>query len=102
MTDTSVCMPPKWLARAADPATPRYRGWLQLCAWIAAIAVFVLIVGPSLLQHSALKPMAEMIEERGIEANMYFYTEVDAFYEANVNMDNTWAYPHRARPTHRP
>ena len=40
--------------------------------------------------------MAETIDARGIEANMYFYTEVEAFYDANVNMDNTWDYPRRA------
>jgi len=94
MADTSVCIPSEWPARASQPMTPGIKGWLKLCAWIAAIAVFMLGVGPALLRHSAMQPMAQMIEERGIEANMYFYTEVEVFYEANVNMDNTWAYPH--------
>jgi hypothetical protein len=71
---------------------PAARGWLMLGLWIAAIALFMLVVGPALLQRPALRPMAEVIEARGIEANMYFYTEVEAFYDANVNMDNTWAY----------
>lgn len=75
---------------------PGARGWVLLIAWIAAIAVFMLGVGPALLKNSALQPMAQVIEERGIEANMYFYTEVEVFYEANVSMDNTWAYPHRS------
>jgi hypothetical protein len=74
---------------------PGARGWLMLGAWIAAIALFMLVVGPALLKRPALRPMAEVIEDRGIEANMYFYTEVEAFYDANVNMDNTWAYPRR-------
>jgi hypothetical protein len=54
------------------------------------------VVGPALLERPALRPMAEAIEARGIEANMYFYTEVEAFYDANVYMDNTWAYTRRA------
>jgi hypothetical protein len=95
MTDTGVCIAPKWLARQSEPLTPGFKGWLKLCLWIAAIAVFMLGIGPAFLKDSALQPMAQLIEERGIEANMYFYTEVEAFYEANVNMDNTWAYPHR-------
>jgi hypothetical protein len=95
MADTSACIPSKWLAREPEPITPGFKGWLLLCAWIAGIAIFMLGAGPALLQRSALQPMAEMIEERGIEANMYFYTEVEVFYEANVNMDNTWAYPHK-------
>lgn len=75
---------------------PGARGWLMLGIWIAAVALFMLVVGPALLQRPALRPMAEVIEERGIEANMYFYTEVEAFYDANVNMDSTWAYSGRA------
>ena len=97
MADTSVCIRSKWSARESEPMTPGIKGWLLLCVWIAVIAIFMLGVGPALLQHSALQPMAEMIEQRGIEANMYFYTEVEAFYDANVNMDNTWAYPHHKR-----
>jgi len=102
MAETSVCIPSKWLARHAAPITARFKGWLMLCLWIAAIAVFMLAAGPALLQRSALQPMAEIIDERGIEANMYFYTEVEAFYEANVNMDNTWAYPHRPGSSRQP
>jgi hypothetical protein len=71
---------------------PGARGWLMLGIWIAAVAFFMLVAGPALLRHPALRPMAETIESRGIEANMYFYTEVEAFYDANVNMDNTWDY----------
>lgn len=94
MADSSVCMPSKWPARPSDSPASRFKGWLLLCLWVAAVAVFMLGVGPALLQRSALRPMAELIDERGIEANMYFYTEVELFYDANVNMDNTWAYPH--------
>lgn len=94
MLDTSACIATKWTVNPKTPVGPRAGRWLMLFIWIAAIAVFMLGVGPAVLRHSALKPMAEMIEARGIEANMYFYTEVEVFYEANVNMDNTWAYPH--------
>lgn len=90
-----------WMAsRGATPGVSsvpcRAKGWLMLCVWIAAVLLFMQVVGPALLQRTALRPMAEVIEARGIEANMYFYTEVEAFYDANVNMDNTWAYPRRA------
>jgi hypothetical protein len=30
------------------------------------------------------------------EATRTYVKEVEAFYDANVNMDNTWAYPGRA------
>jgi len=67
---------------------------LVLC--IAAILVFMLVIGPKLEQIPALKPIAEFIEERDIDANMYFYTEVEEFSEASINMDNSMMYPPRS------
>lgn len=93
MADTACWITYKQKAPGGRIAPARARGWLMLGAWIAAVALFIWVVGPALLQRPALRPMAEVIEARGIEANMYFYTEVDAFYDANVHMDNTWAYP---------
>jgi len=45
---------------------------------------------------SWFKPMADFIEESDINANMYFYTEVEEFSEANINLENTMTYPPRA------
>ena len=92
MAVTTSCMCHKRTAQGKPMVSPVARNWLMLGLWSAAIALFMLVVGPALIQHPALRPMAEAIEERGIEANMYFYTEVEAFYEAGINMDNTWAY----------
>jgi hypothetical protein len=71
---------------------------LKLVAAVAAVLFFMLWLGPRLEQTSYIKPMAQFIEERDIEANMYFYTEVEAFSEANINMDNTMKYPPRPAP----
>lgn len=67
-----------------------------LLACILAIALFMFYIGPALEQTPALKPVMQAIDERGIEANMYFYTEVEEFSEANINMNNTMAYPPRS------
>jgi hypothetical protein len=53
----------------------------------------MLYAGPKLGQVSWFKPIGDFIEERDINANMYFYTEVEEFSEANINMVNTMAYP---------
>ena len=65
-------------------------------ACILAIALFMFYIGPALEQTPALQPVTQAIDERGIEANMYFYTEVEEFSEANINMNNTRAYPPRS------
>lgn len=66
-----------------------------LLACILVIALFMFYIGPALEQTPALKPIVQFIDERDINANMYFYTEVEEFSEANINMDNTMAYPPR-------
>ena len=66
---------------------------LKLLASILIILVFMFYAGPKLGQSPWLKPLADFIEERDINANMYFYTEVEEFSEANINMENTMAYP---------
>ena len=69
---------------------------LLLC--LAAIWLFMFQVGPWLEKSSMIQPMVDFIEERDIAANMYFYTEVEEFSEANINMDNTMKYMPGARP----
>jgi hypothetical protein len=98
MAETTDWTDSKWAAPRAPATTCRAMEWLKLSIWVTAIVLFMQVVGPALLQCPALRPMVEAIEARGIEANMYFYTEVEVFYEANVNMDNTWAYPRRVMP----
>ena len=44
------------------------------------------------------KAMSQFIEDHNIEANMYFYTEVEEFSDAQVNMMNTREHP--PRPLH--
>jgi hypothetical protein len=101
MTETTGWTACRWedTGESSVARNRKARGWLMLCAWVAGVVLFMLVVGPALLQRPALRPMAEVIETRGIEANMYFYTEVEAFYDANVNMDNTWAYPRSGNST---
>lgn len=43
--------------------------------------------------YLGLKPVADEIDRRDINANMYFYTEVEQFSEAQVIMTNSRKYP---------
>ena len=71
----------------------RLKPVMKLLASIIIIMFFMLYAGPKLGQVSWFKPIADFIEERDINANMYFYTEVEEFSEANINLENTMAYP---------
>ena len=75
------------------PVAPSIKPVLKLLVCILLVLVFMFYVGPKVGQLPWLKPLADFIEERDIDANMYFYTEVEEFSEANINMLNTMAYP---------
>jgi len=77
-------------------ANPGSKGWVrrygELALGILMVLLIIFFVGPWFDQREVMQPMVKFIDERGINANMYFYTEVEEFSEANLNMDNTWAY----------
>lgn len=81
--NASVCEPvvPAMLGRRG-----RLRGWLALISSVFIVLSFLLIVGPMGLETDAFKPMADFIEENDINANAYYYTEVDEFFAAERHM----------------
>ena len=82
--------------RIHDQAGKRLRGVACLAACILVLVVFMFCIGPKMERPLHMKPLADFIDEREINANMYFYTEVEEFSEANINMDNTMKFPPRA------
>ena len=74
----------------------RAKGGFLLLLCIMGVLFFITVLGPALEAPLGLKKVGEFIDERNINANMYFYTEVEQFAEAGINMDNTMTYPPRA------
>lgn len=69
-----------------------------LLVGIALIIVFIFYLAPWLEKPLGMEPLAKFIDEREINANVYFYTEVEEFSEANAHMNNIMAYPPRPAP----
>lgn len=59
---------------------------------LACLAVIYLI-GPAIDRLDSVKPLIDFIEERGIDAGALYYTEIEEFSEANINMENTMDFP---------
>ena len=79
---------------AAGPKNkPRGKGVVALLFSVLAIIFCLFYIGPQLEKFPLFQPIARFIDERGIEANVYFYTEVEEFSEAHINMDNSMDYP---------
>jgi hypothetical protein len=71
----------------------RGKGVVALLFSILAIMFCLFFVGPQLEKLPLFQPIIHFIDERGIEANMYFYTDLEEFSEAHINMDNSMDYP---------
>ena len=73
----------------------KIKGWVALLIGVLIIIIFLFVIGPWIEKLPGFQPLADFIDERGIEANMYFYTEVEEFSEAEINMNNTMQFPPR-------
>lgn len=65
---------------------------------VCIILFFMFYLGPRMEEPLGLKPIADLIDEKDIDANMYFYTEVELFFEAGVIMSNTMLYMPQSSP----
>ena len=66
--------------------------WLGLFLGFFLVWVFMFVLGPWIQEHPAVKPLAEFIEESGIDASALFYTEVEEASIAELNMRSTMKY----------
>ena len=89
----SVCSISGVCAKDSKGRSRSVRPAIKLLVWAAAILFFMLYAGPKLGKLPMFQPIAVFIEENDINANVYFYTEVEEFSEANINMQNTMDFP---------
>lgn len=80
-----------WSARPKKPLSP----WITILSFLAGLLIFMFIIGPWGLETETMKPITQTIEDYGIEANAYYYTEVPEFADAQVFFSNNRRYPSR-------
>ena len=69
-----------------------FKKWAALAASIFVLWLFLFVIGPFFLKTPAIAPLADFIEERGIDAGALYYTDIEEFSEAEINMKNTMFY----------
>jgi hypothetical protein len=62
--------------------------WVSFLSGIFLIFIFVSLVAPWIMGLPYMKPVNDVIQERGIEANLYDYTEVELFADAEFYMQH--------------
>ncbi len=69
------------------------KGIIQLIVSFGLCLGFIFFLGPWMDKCESVKPLIDFIEEREIDAGALFYTDIEEFSEANINMENTMDYP---------
>ena len=70
----------------------RLKQWLLFILCILLIPFFMFVVGPVIEKLPYFHPIVVCIEERGIDSNAVYYTGLEEFSTAAVNMENTMDY----------
>lgn len=87
-----LASPPPPLLRGGTGRVKAGRGvlhrWASLLAGILLISIFVSVIAPWIMELPYMKPVNQIIQERGIEANLYDYTEVELFADAEFYMQH--------------
>jgi hypothetical protein len=63
--------------------------WGGLFLYMFLIWAFIFIIAPWIQELPSVKPLAEFIEESGIDASALYYTEVEEASEAELHMRST-------------
>jgi hypothetical protein len=74
------------------PGPGGLKGWGVLTLALAGLVLFIYFIGPAGLDTPLLEPMATFIEDNDINANAYYYTEVDEFFLAERHMRDHLGY----------
>ena len=70
--------------------------WLRLCAGIAVILMVMFGIGPLLLHLPWYKEMGRFIEAEGIRSTAIYYTDLEAFSNAEFALRQNLEYGPKA------
>ena len=70
----------------------RFKGVRDLLLSIMLILIFMFGIAPLMDRLPFIRPLVDFIEERDIDAGALYYTEIEEFSEAAIQMENTMDY----------
>jgi len=68
-------------------------GWLKLLIGVLVILMFMFVIGPWIEKREFYRPVVIGIERFGINANAYYYTDVDQCGEGGHYIRAGFEYP---------
>jgi hypothetical protein len=70
----------------------KLKAWGCLLGCFALILIFMFVIAPLMEGLPFIKPIVQYNKEQDIDAGALYYTEVEQFSVAEVNMNNTMKY----------
>jgi hypothetical protein len=67
-------------------------GYFYLIVSISIVTIFVLYIAPCIDDVEYVKPLTSFIDEREINAGALYYTDIEEFSTAEINIRNTIDY----------
>ncbi len=81
---------------APAPGTGGVRGWLKLAFFSLLIWFFGAVAGPWIQEHvSPFDEIVQVIEEQDIDSGAYFYTEIEAGFDGERYLRESFALADR-------
>ena len=90
--DTMQTDPGKIITSAKDGRIKRIS---MLIAGILVLWLLISQVGPWIDRRPSVKPLIDFIEENNIDASALYYTEIEEFAEADIQMNHTMDFAPR-------
>jgi len=70
----------------------RIKGYAYLFLSIIIVMIFVFVLAPGIDKLPHVKPLINYIDEQEIDAAALYYTDIEEFSVAEINMKNTMEY----------
>ncbi|MGD8306538.1 MAG: hypothetical protein PVF17_07775 [Ignavibacteria bacterium] len=81
------------IAKAKNRIPKRIKDYIYLIISVAAILAFVMYLAPEADKITAIEPLVNFIDEQGINAAAIYYTDIEEFSVAEINIRNSIGYP---------
>ena len=76
-------------------STDKIKRLAALAASLLFLWFFVYRIAPWLDKRPAIEPLVGFIKERGIDATALYYTEIEEFAEADIQINHSMTYSPR-------
>lgn len=77
------------------------RKWAFLLLGFFLIGIFMFVIAPWIREMPAVKPIADLIDERDLDAGALFYTEIEETSEAEVHLRGVMKSYSREKARHK-